>query len=100
MMHLHSVLEHKRRYMIRNYTQILKNLRNAIVGFFGLRNKFASVQGYKKRNTQNIQIKKQKKPKMLNCSLSTNKKGLTELITVQWSRAIKPKSTNIYQKVQ
>ena len=30
--------------------------------FFGLRNEFASVQGNKKRNTQNIQIKKQKKP--------------------------------------
>ena len=36
-------------------------LRNAIVGFFGLRNEFASVQGNKKRSTQNIQIKKQKK---------------------------------------
>ena len=32
------------------------------MGFFGLRNEFASVQGNKKRNTQNIQIKKQKKP--------------------------------------
>ena len=58
---VHSVLEHKKRY-VRNYTQILENLRNAIVGFFGLRNEFASVQGNKKRNTQNIQIKKQKKP--------------------------------------
>jgi hypothetical protein len=52
MIHLHSVSEHKRRYMIRNYTQILKNLRNAIVGFFGLRNEFVIVQGNKKRNTQ------------------------------------------------
>ena len=58
---VHSVSEYKKRY-IRNYTQILENLRNAIVGFFGLRNEFASVQGNKKRNTQNIQIKKQKKP--------------------------------------
>ena len=58
---IHSVSEYKKRY-IRNYTQILENLRNAIVGFFGLRNEFASVQGNKKRNTQNIQIKKQKKP--------------------------------------
>ena len=32
------------------------------MGFFGLRNEFASVQGNKKLNTQNIQIKKQKKP--------------------------------------
>ena len=28
-------------------------------GFFGLRNEFASVQENKKRNTQNIPIKKQ-----------------------------------------
>ena len=58
---VHSVSEYKKRY-IRNSTEILENLRNALVGFFGLRNKFASVQGTKKRNTQNIQIKKQKKP--------------------------------------
>ena len=30
-------------------------------GFFGLRNKFVNVQGNKKRNTQNIQAKKQQK---------------------------------------
>ena len=42
---------------IRNYTQVLENLRNAIVGFFGLRNEFVNVQGNKKRNTQ---VKKQK----------------------------------------
>ena len=59
---IHSVSEHKKRY-IRNYTQILENLRNAIVGFFGLRNEFVNVQGNKKRNTQNIQIKKQQKEK-------------------------------------
>ena len=58
---LHSVSEYKKRY-IRNYTQILENLRNAIVGFFGLRNEFVNVQRNKKRNTQNIQFKKQKKP--------------------------------------
>ena len=57
---LHSVSEHKKRY-IRNYTQILENLRNAKVDFFGLRNEFENVQGNKKRNTQNIQVKKQKK---------------------------------------
>ena len=74
------------------YRNILENLRNAIVGFFGLRNEFVNVQGNKKRNTQNIQIKKQKTH--LNCSLWTNQKGLTELITVQWPRAIKPKSQN------
>ena len=51
---IHSVSEYKKRY-IRNYAQILKNLRNAIVGFFGLRNKFVSVQGNKKRNTHYIQ---------------------------------------------
>ena len=56
---VHSVSEHKKRY-IRNYTQILKFFRNAIVGFFGLRNKFVNVQGNKKRNAQNIQVKKQK----------------------------------------
>ena len=61
-------------------------------GFFGLRNKFVNVQGNKKRNTQNIQIKNRKKNNHLNCSLWTNQKGLTELITVQWPRAIKPKS--------
>ena len=60
--------------MIRNYTQILKNLRNAIVGFFGLRNKFLNVQGKKIRNTQNYQVKKQKKNNHLNCSLWTNQK--------------------------
>ena len=61
---LHSVSEYKKRY-IRNSTQILENLRNALVGFFGLRNEFASVKGNKKRSTQNIQIKKQKKPNAL-----------------------------------
>ena len=40
----------------------MENLRNAIVGFFCLMNEFASVQGNKKRNTQNIQIKKQRRP--------------------------------------
>ena len=64
---IHSVSEYKKRY-IRNYTQILENLRYAIVGFFGLRNEFASVQGNKKRNTQNIQVKKQKKNTHLNFS--------------------------------
>ena len=59
---IHSVLEHKKWY-IRNYTQVLENLRNAIVGLFGLRNEFVNVQRNKKRNTQNIQVKKQKKPK-------------------------------------
>ena len=39
---------------IRNSTQILENLRNAVVGFFGLRNKFVNVQGNKKRSTQNV----------------------------------------------
>ena len=57
---LHSVSEHKKRY-IRNYTQILESLRNTIVFFFGLRNEFVNVQGNKKRNTQNIQVKKQQK---------------------------------------
>ena len=57
-MNVHSVSEHKKRY-IRNYTQILENLRNAIVGFFGLRNEFVNVQGNKERNTQNIQVKVQ-----------------------------------------
>ena len=70
------------------------------MGFFGLRNEFASVQGNKKRNTQNIQIKKQKKTNVVELLFVNKNKGLTELITVQWSRAIKPKSTNMYQKVQ
>ena len=52
--------------------------------FFGLRNEFLNLQGYKKRNTQNIQVKKQQKNNHLNCSLWTNQKGLTKLITVQW----------------
>ena len=51
---IHSVSEYKKRH-IRNYAQILKNLRNAIVGLFGLRNKFVNVQGNKKRNTHHIQ---------------------------------------------
>ena len=91
LLQVHSVSEHKKRY-IRNYTQILENLRNAVVFFFGLRKEFVNVQGNKKRNTQNIQVKKQQKNNHLNCSLWTNQKGLTELITVQWPRAIKPKS--------
>ena len=62
------------------------------MGFSGLRNKFENVQGNKKRNTQNIQVKKRKKITIYNCFLWTNQKGLTELITVQWPRAIKPKS--------
>ena len=59
MLQLHSVLEYKKRYK-RNYAQILENLRNAIVGFYGLGNEFVNVQGNKKHNTQNIQVKKQK----------------------------------------
>ena len=59
-LNIHSVSEHKKRY-IRNYTQILENLRNAIVFFFGLRNEFVNVQGNKKHNTQNIQVKEQQK---------------------------------------
>ena len=55
-----SVSEHKKWY-IRNHTQILENSRNTIVVFFGLRNELVNVQGNKKRNTQNIQVKKQKK---------------------------------------
>ena len=31
------------------------------MGFFGLRNEFVNVQGNKKRNTQNIQVKKKQK---------------------------------------
>ena len=50
---VHSVSEYKKRY-IRNSTQILENLRNAVVGFFGLRNKFLNVQRNKKRSTQNV----------------------------------------------
>ena len=50
MQQLHSVLEYKKRYK-RNYAQILENLRNAIVGVFGLRNEFKNVHGNKKRNT-------------------------------------------------
>ena len=73
---LHSVSEHKKRY-IRNYTQILENLRNTIVFcLFCLRKKFVNVQGSKKRNTKNIQVKKQQKNNHLNCSLWTNQKGL------------------------
>ena len=60
LIHLHSVLENKKR-QIRNYIHILENLRNAIVFFFGLRNELFNVQGNKKRNTQNIQVKKQQK---------------------------------------
>ena len=52
-MRLHSVSEYKKRY-IRNSTQILENLRNVVVGFFGLRNKFVNVQRNKKRSTQNV----------------------------------------------
>ena len=57
---LHSVSEHKKR-CIRNYTQILENLRNAIVVLFGLRNEIVNLQGNKKRNTQNIQVRNSKK---------------------------------------
>ena len=32
----------------------MENLRNAVVGFFGLRNKFLNVQRNKKRSTQNV----------------------------------------------
>ena len=32
----------------------MENLRNAVVGFFGLRNKFVNVQRNKKRSTQNV----------------------------------------------
>ena len=70
------------------------------MGFFGLRNKFVNVQGNKKRNTQNIQIKKRKKNNHLNCSLWTNQKGLTELITVQWPLSQKVKIIGGITKVQ
>ena len=69
--------------------------------FFGLRNKFENVQGNKKRNTQNIEIKKQKKPNDIELLFVDKQKGLIELITMQWSRTIKPKSQNyMYQNVQ
>ena len=50
---IHSVSEYKKRYT-RNSTQILENLRNAVLGFFGLRNKFVNVQWNKKHSTQNV----------------------------------------------
>ena len=56
MLQLHSVLEYKKRYK-RNYAQILENLRNAIVGVFGLRNEFKNVHGNKKRNTGGVKGK-------------------------------------------
>ena len=77
---LHSVSEYKKRY-IRNSTQILENLRNVVVGFFGLRNKFVNVQRNKKRSTQNV-------------FKLRNRKKYTHTHTVQWPRAIKPKSQN------
>ena len=39
----------------------MENLRNAVVSFSGLRDKLVNVKGNKKRNTQNIQVKKQQK---------------------------------------
>ena len=32
----------------------MENLRNAVVGFFGLRNEFVNVQRNKKRSNQNV----------------------------------------------
>ena len=61
---LHSVSEYKKRY-IRNSTQILENLRNAVVGFFGLRNEFVNVQRNKKRSTQNVFKLRNRKHQML-----------------------------------
>ena len=83
--------EHKKQYK-RKYTQILENLRNAIVVFFGLRNEFVNIQGNKKRNTQNIQVKKQEKNNHLNCSLWTNQKGLRVDYSAMANDHNKPKS--------
>ena len=65
---IHSVSEHKKRH-IRNYTQILENLRNAIV-FFWSKKQICECpsQENKKHNTQNIQVKKQKINTHLNFS--------------------------------
>ena len=66
---INSVSEYKKWY-IRNSTQILENLRNAAVGFFGLRNEFVNVQRNKKRSTQNVfKLRNRKKQIILNCSL-------------------------------
>ena len=102
---LHSVSEHKKRYT-RNYTQILENLRNAVF-FFGLRNKFVNVQGNKKCNTQNIQVKKQQKEITIWIVLC----GQTKKVSQSWlqcngqgplSQKVKIIGgiTNMYQKVQ
>ena len=45
------------------------------MGFFGLRNEFENVQGNKKRNTQNIQIKKQKTPNDVELLFVNKQKG-------------------------
>ena len=53
---LHSVSELKKLYS--NFGKFKKQ---KIVGFFRIRNEFVNVQGNKKCNTQNIQVKKQQK---------------------------------------
>ena len=53
--YIHSVSEHKKLYS--NFGKFKK--RNSV--FFGPRNEFVNVQGNKKHNTQNIQVKKQQK---------------------------------------
>ena len=58
-----------------------KEVRNKIIKIFKLRNS-------KKKNNH------------LNCSLRTNQKGFTELITVQWSRSIKPKTQDNWRYYQ
>ena len=60
-MFFRRVWKYTRYRNIGNYTQISENLRNALVGFFGLRNEFVNVQENKKHNTQNNQVKKQQK---------------------------------------
>jgi hypothetical protein len=86
----------------------LKNLRNAIVVFFGLRNEFVNAQGNKKRNTQNIQVK-QKINTHLNFSglyniKTTHRVDYSAMAIGQGPLRQKVKIiggvTNMYQKVQ
>ena len=74
------------------------------MGFFGLRNEFVNVQGNKKRNTQNIQVKKQQKKLTIWIVPCGQTKKVSELITVQGPLSQKVKIiggvTNMYQKVQ
>ena len=64
--------------------------RNSV--FFGVETNLSMSKEIRNTILKIFKLRNNRKNYHLTCSLWTNQKGLTELIIVQWPRAIKPKS--------